>query len=143
MRPSIASPCGNQGEGFVPQQLTIAFDGDLPAQHRSLKECVAACVYRQRGGVTAVAGRLDMQPSHLSEVLGGGGDRNRKFDLDELEHYITAYSDPTPVLYLVAKYLGDHGAEQMAAQQQLLTLLQQLPAIAAAAGVTVPKAKRR
>jgi len=65
------------------QQLSLSFDPDLADQHRSLKECVACRVYQQRGGVTAVAGKLDLSPSHLSEVLAGGGDRHRKFDLDE------------------------------------------------------------
>jgi hypothetical protein len=120
--------------------LAIAYEPGLIDQHRSLKECVAACVYRQRGGVTAVAGKLDLSPSHLSEVLGGGGERNRKFDLDELERYVQAYGDTTPILYLCAKYLGDHGSDQAAAAQQLRAVLDQLPALLAAAGV---QAKRR
>lgn len=139
---NVPSGCGNQWESAVPQQLTIAFDSDL-LQHRSLKDCVAACVYRQRGGVTAVAGRLDMQPSHLSEVLGGGGERNRKFDLDELEAYVREFNDLTPIHYLVAKYCGDAAAEQAAAQQQLLTLLQQLPSLAAAAAKPQRRSRNR
>ena len=140
---TVPPACGNQGDDVVPQQMTIDLDQTLLAQHRSLKDCVAACIYRQRGGITAVAGRIDMQPSHLSEVLGGGGERNRKFDLDELERYIQQFNDTTPILYLAAKYLNDSGAEQQAAQQQLRALLQALPAVAAAAGVVPAGGRRR
>lgn len=68
------------------QQLALSFDPDMAEQYRSLKECVASRVYNQRGGIAAVAGKLDLSPSHLSEVLGGGGDRHRKFDL-ALRHH--------------------------------------------------------
>jgi hypothetical protein len=135
MRSTVPHPCGKQGDEAVPQQLAIAYEAGLLDQHRSLKECVAACVYRQRGGITAVAGKLDMSPSHLSEVLAGGGERHRKFDLDEFERYVATYGDTTPILYLVAKYLGQHGTDQAAAAQQLRAMLDQLPSLLAAAGV--------
>lgn len=99
---------------------------------------MAARIYAQRGGVTAVAGKLDMRPSHLSEVLGGGGDRGRKFDLDELERYIEAYQDFTPILYLCAKFLGDQHASQAAATARLN---EQLQALMETLGQTGVKAK--
>ncbi len=140
MRSSVPPPCGNQGEEVVPQQLAISYEPGLVDQHRSLKECVAACVYRQRGGITAVAGKLDLSPSHLSEVLAGGGERHRKFDLDEFERYVQAYGDTTPILYLCAKYLSSQGTDQAAAALQLRAMLEQLPGLLAAAGV---QGKRR
>lgn len=115
--------------------MTLDFDPGLAEQHRSLKECLAARVYQQRGGLTAVAGRLDMSPSHLSEVLAGGGDRHRKFDLDELERYIETYRDATPVLYLIAKYLPDAAAQHAAAMGRLAELADALPALLAQAGM--------
>lgn len=123
-----------------PTQLALSLDPGLAEQHRSLKECVAARIYQQRGGITAVAGRLDMQPSHLSEVLGGGGDRHRKFDLDELERYIVEFDDVTPILWLVSRYLQEEGAAQAHAMQQLAKLADVLPGLLAQAGMA--KAKR-
>ena len=79
--------------------------------------------------------KLDMSPSHLSEVLAGGGDRHRKFDLDELEAYIARYNDPTPILYLVAKYLPDAASASAAAMQRLAEFADALPALLAHAGV--------
>lgn len=118
-----------------PAQLSLSFDPDLADQYRSLKECVAGRVYQQRGGISAVAGRLDMSPSHLSEVLGGGGERNRKFDLDELERYIREYRDFTPILYLVAKFMPDASAAQAAAIEQLAAFTAQFPQIVAQLGL--------
>lgn len=100
----------------APTQLSLSFDPGLAEHHRSLKECLACRIYQQRGGLTAVAGKLDMSPSHLSEVLAGGGDRHRKFGLDELEKYVETYKDPTPILYLIAKYLPDAAAANTAAR---------------------------
>lgn len=123
------------------EQLSIQFEPELTDRYRSLKECVAACVYRQRGGLTAVAGKLDMSPSHLSEVLGGGGDRHRKFDLDELERYIRTYQDFEPILYLCARFLGDRHAEQSAAITRLSEQLRDMAELITKAGIKPAKGR--
>lgn len=138
----VLPACGNLGEIVIPQnptQLSLSFDSDLAEQHRSLKECVAARVYQQRGGLTAVAGKLDMSPSHLSEVLAGGGERNHKFDLDELERYIEQYRDFTPILYLVAKFIPDQAVAQANALEQLAEFTQRFPEIVAQLGLAKRK----
>lgn len=124
-------------------QLSLSFDPDLAEQHRSLKECVAGRIYQQRGGIAAVAGKLDMSPSHLSEVLAGGGDRHRKFDLDELEEYIAKYRDFTPILYLVAKFMPDASTAHAAAIEQLAAFTQQFPQIVAQLGLGATKGRAR
>ena len=136
MASTLPRNSGNQGEESFPQaQLALELDSTLVSQHRSLKECVAARVYQQRGGVTAVAGKLDVSPSHLCEVLGGGGDRHRKFDLDELERYIASYGDVTPILYLVAKYMPTEAAQQQSTLDKLHRLLDEVPGLLAGLGV--------
>jgi hypothetical protein len=137
------SSSGNVGDNVVPlqpAQLSLALDPTIVDQHRSLKECLAARIYQQRGGVMAVAGKLDMSPSHLSEVLGGGGDRHRKLDLDEFERYVRVFNDVTPVLYLVAKYLPSLEDQQRIALEQLQAMRGQLDALIGA--VAPPKRKR-
>ncbi len=126
-----------------PTQLSLTFDPDLAEQFISLKDCVSTQIHRQRGGIRAVAGKLDMSPSHLSEVLGGGGERNRKFDLDELEAYIEEFEDLTPIQYLIAKYMPDQAVAQAHAFGQISALAEQLPQLFAAAGVKVPKKIRK
>lgn len=117
------------------QQLQLPLDLKLIEQHQSLKECVAARVYAQRGGVTAVAGRLDLSPSHLSEVLGGGGERNRKFDVNELVRFMETSGDLTPLHWLNAKFLANPEAQRQHALEQLANAAQVLPGLLAAAGL--------
>lgn len=126
---------GNQRERSVPgvpmsEQLTLTLTPSLTVQHSSLKECVAAGVYRR--GVVGVAGKINRQPSHLSEALSGH-DR-RKFDLDDLEAYIEKTGDTDPVLYLVQKFMRDPKVVQQEALERLVTIAEQLPGMLAQAG---------
>ena len=142
---TVKNASGIQWENVFPQtptQLSLQIDQELVGQHRSLKECVAARMYGQRGGLTAVAGKLDLSPSHLCEVLAGGGDRNRKFDLDELEAYIEKFKDVTPVLYLVAKFMPDQVAQHEHVMQNLSRIVDELPSLLAQAGINRRKRTR-
>jgi len=114
-------------------QLTLSLEPGVTA-HPSLKACMAAGVYQR--GVTTVAGKLDLSPSHLSEALSGS--ERRKLDVDDLEAYIERTGDTTPIMYLVAKYLRDPGVIQHEALQRLVGLADQLPALLAAAGLAKP-----
>lgn len=120
------------------QQLTLSLEQDLPARFGSLKECIAAGVYHR--GVVAVAGKIDKQPSHLSEALSGS-DR-RKLDVDDLELYIERTGDLRPVHYLIAKFLGDPGVAQQEALAQLAEMTKLLPGLMAAAGLTAKTGRR-
>lgn len=114
------------------RQMTLAFDDDLVTAHRNVRDCVAAGIYRR--GLKRVAGDLDLAPGNLSAALGD--DSARKFGVDELERYIQTSGDKTPVYYLVAKYLGDEGAARDQALGQVQELLQNLPAMLSAAGLS-------
>lgn len=114
-------------------QLTLALDPGA-AIHPSLKACMAAGVYQR--GVTTVAGKLDLSPSHLSEALSGS--ERRKLDVDDLEAYIQATGDTTPIMYLIAKYLRDPAVIQHEALARLVGLADQLPVLLAQAGLVKP-----
>lgn len=118
------------------QQLTLNLEPGLAVRHRTLKECLAVGIYSR--GLQAVAGKLDVSPSHLSEALSGS-DR-RKFDLDHLERYIEVTGDTTPVLYLVAKFLRDPAVTQQEALAKLAVLADLVPGLLAQAGLD-PRAK--
>lgn len=111
----------------TPAQLSLSLDPALSDRHASLKSCFAACVYGI--GIERVASKLDLSPSHLSEALGGGGDRGRKVDLDWLERYVATYGDTTPVLYLVAKFLRDPSANDAARADRIENLLGELASL--------------
>ena len=112
-------------------QLTLDMDPGLAERYSSLKECVAAGVYRH--GLKRAASKLFVYPGNLSVMLSGDGQRH--FDLDLLEQYIEAFDDVTPILYLMAKYCGDRMADQSDALQRVQSLLEQLPGLLDAAGV--------
>lgn len=121
------------------QQLTLSLEPGIATRYRSLRECMATGVYQR--GVVAVAGKIDKQPSHLSEALASN-DR-RKLDVDDLEAYIERTGDTLPVLYLVAKFLQDPAVVQQEALAKIASLAEQLPALLAAVGMQVGKAGRR
>jgi len=120
------------------QQLTLQFDQTLTQRFRCVRDVVAQGVYKR--GLKATAGDLDMAPGNLSVALAD--DSQRKFGVDELERYIERTGDKTPILYLVARYLGDEAAARHNALEEAAQLLQQLPQLLAAAGIAAKKGKR-
>jgi hypothetical protein len=123
------------------RQMTLPLDEALVGAHRSLRDCVAAGVYRR--GLKSVAMDLDLSPGNLSVALSD--DPHRKFSVDDLERYVQSTGDKTPIFYLVAKYMGDEAAARDQALGQVAELLQNLPAMLSAAGLQAlaPKATRK
>lgn len=121
------------------RQLTLDWDGSIVGAHRSVRDCIAAGVYRR--GLKTVAMDLDLSPGNLSVALSD--DPHRKFSVDELERYVQATGDKTPIYYLVAKYLGDEASARDQALGQVAELLQQLPSMLAAAGLNDGRKGRR
>jgi hypothetical protein len=121
------------------RQLTLDLDGNILTAHRSLRDCVAAGVYRR--GLKAVAADLDLSPGNLSVALSD--DPHRRFGVDDLERYVQCTGDKTPIYYLVGKYLGDEAAARDQALGQVAQLLQELPAILSAAGLNTTPSKTR
>jgi hypothetical protein len=120
------------------RQLTLELDETLLDRHGSLRDCLAQVIYSR--GLKKVAGELNLSPGNLSVALSE--DTARKFGIDELEAYIKAFGDKTPIYYLIAKYLGDEGAVRDHALHQVVELLQRLPALADAAGLQAARPKR-
>lgn len=92
-----------------------------------------------RRGLKSVAADLDLSPGNLSMALSD--DPHRRFGVDDLERYIQATGDKTPIYYLVAKYLGDEAAARDQALGQVAELLQNLPAMLSAAGLPSTKGR--
>ena len=126
-------------------QMTLTLEPGVSVRHRDLRDCMAAGVYAR--GLTAVAGRIDLSPSKLSEKLSGGnGDRHRDIGLGEFERYIDATGDVTPIHYLIDKYLRDPALQQAEAIARVAALTEQLAAVMSAAGLSTqlqPKRGRR
>lgn len=112
-------------------QLTLDLEPNLADRFRSLKEAVAAGVYKR--SLKQIAGDLDVAPGNLSVMLSDDGQRH--FDLNLLEAYIQETGDKTPIHYLVAKYCGDRAAEHEAALERVHEALRELPTLIEMAGV--------
>jgi len=119
--------------------MTLALDESLVPAHRSLRDCVAAGIYRR--GLKTVAMDLDLSPGNLSVALSD--DPHRKFSVDDLERYMQATGDKTPIHYLIAKYMGDEASARDQALGQVAELLQNLPGMLAAAGLPTATARGR
>lgn len=122
------------------RQLSITFSPGISQRSRSLREHMAVQVYQR--GLVETAGRLDLSPSKLTEKLAGSdsGGKPRAMTIDELERYVDITGDVSPIHYLVEKYLHDPEVAQREALAKLAGLVEELPALLAAAGV---KAKGR
>ena len=118
-------------------QMTLDLDTGMTDRFRSVKEVVAAGVYRR--GLKRCAGDLDVAPGNLSVQLAGDGQRH--FDTDLLERYIEVTGDKSPIYYLVARYCGDQGAARDEALERVQSLLSELPALLANAGVNKRRGK--
>lgn len=100
-------------------QLTLSFEQGIGERYKSLRECVAAGVYRNGLGNTAID--LDVAPGNLSVQISD--DPSRHFSVDSLERYIEKTRDTTPIYYLIDKFLADKakdGEAEMAAALQAL-----------------------
>lgn len=109
-------------------QLTLDFEPSLNEKHPHLLDCVRAVAYSHRNPLKTIAMDMDLSQSELSRKLSGNPDDPRRFTLDDLERFIAATGDMTPIYWLVAKFLEDEGAKQQRAIQQLA---KQLPDILA------------
>lgn len=124
------------------QQMSLSFEPGMSARSRSLREHLATMVYQR--GLTAVAGKIDLSPSKLTEKLAGqdSGGKPRGFTVDELEAYIAATGDTSPVLYLVDKFLRDPTVVQQEAMAQIAPALAAVLQMAVAAGLMPQQAGR-
>lgn len=113
----MKSPVISQHEG----QLTLSFEQGLSERYTCLRECVAAGVYRNGLGNTAID--LDVAPGNLSVQLSS--DPARHFSVDSLERYIQKTGDTTPIYYLIDKFLKANEAENGAEMAALMQVLKQ------------------
>lgn len=120
--------------------MTLDFDSGVGV-HRSLRDCVAAGIYRR--GLKVVAADLDVSPGNLSSALSD--DPHRKFSVDELEKYIEQYRDYAPIYYLAKRFLSDQASARDAALAQVNEQLQSVLSMMAAAGLptTTPPGRGR
>ena len=121
------------------RHLSITYQGGLTHTSRSLRELLLVQV-QHNGGVVAVAGKMDLAPSKLSEKLAGGdtSGKPRGMTIDELERYIKETGDVAPVHYLVEKFLTCPDAQHAEAIAQFTNLARAMAPLAQSLGIKWP-----
>lgn len=119
-------------------QLTLDFEPGLVERHGSLLDCIRQSAYTHRSPLKTIAADMDQSQSDLSRKLAGNPDDPRRFSVDDLEKFIRATGDVTPILYLVEKYLADEDAKQRAAHQQLAKMLPDVLALIKTVSGAIP-----
>lgn len=116
-------------------QLTIAYEPGLAERHLSLRDCMVSQVYQRGHG--AIAAKLDIAPSKLTEKLAGvdSSGKPRGMTIDEFERYLDKTGDLTPIYYLLDRFARDPDVAQQEALARLAALADALPALLAAAGL--------
>jgi len=115
-------------------QMTLDFSPGMTERYASVLDCVRERAYCHRNPLKTIAADMDMSQSDLSRKLAGNPDDPRRFTLDDLERFLTATGDMTPIYYLVEKYLSDDDAKQRRAIAQLARQLPDMLALLKAAG---------
>jgi hypothetical protein len=119
-------------------QLKLDFEPGINDQFRTLKQCVAACVYGYRGGLGTVAAACDVSPSALSRMLNENEDDPRHLPIDFLTKIIEVTGDIRPLQWLAAKFVPDEDTRRDMALSRIEQILPGLVADLAAI-----KGKRR
>lgn len=110
-------------------QMTLDFTPGLAERHSSLLSCVRETVYSQRNPLKTIAADMDMSQSELSRKLSENPDDPRRFTVDDLESFIKATGDVTPIYYLIERFLEDEAVKQQRAMSELLKIAPQLAAL--------------
>jgi hypothetical protein len=114
----MKSPVIKETEG----QLTLSFEPGISERYPNLRECIAAGIYRNGLGNTAID--LDIAPGNLSVQISA--DPSRHFSVDSLERYIEKTGDTTPVYYLIEKFLKDKASSKEAEMAAMLQAFKQM-----------------
>lgn len=114
-------------------QLTIDFTPGLTERHACLLDCVRQGAYSHRSPLKTIAADMDMSQSELSRKLSGNPDDPRNLSVSDLQKYIEATSDTTPIYWLIEKYLQDDAVKQKQAMAALTKALPDLLALFKAA----------
>lgn len=124
-------------------QLTLNFEPGLSERHRTLKGCVRERVYGNGAPLKVLAGNMDLSETELTRKLSDNPNDTRDLNCDDLEAFIRATGDVTPIYYLIEKYAVSLEAKRAFASAELARALPGLLALAkAAAGEQAGLAKR-
>ncbi len=117
-------------------QLSLNFEPGLSERHKSLKGCVRERVYSHLKPLKVIAADMDLSETELTRKLSENPNDTRRFDCDDLEAYIEATGDHTPIYYLIEKFAVSTEAKKAYAAAELAKALPGILALAKQLGAT-------
>lgn len=112
-------------------QLVLDFEPGLTDAHLSLRDLMAARVYKRGLGNTAID--LNQSPGNLSVQLSQSPERH--FSIESFELYLEKSKDYLPIYYLIEKFLSNPDTKRDAAQAELLNELGKIQELMKRAGL--------
>lgn len=107
----------------------LSLEPGLAERFDSALDCVRAGVYSSHRPLKAIAAEMDTSVSTLSRKLAAHPDDPRHFTLADLEQYVCATGDTTPISWLVARYMQPAADRRQQALDQLAALAPMLSAL--------------
>lgn len=117
-------------------QLTLELQSHVRQRFGSLRECLHWTVLNDPRGIKAVAADCDLSVSELSRRLHPSDDDPRSCDVNLMVRVMHSTRDLAPLHWLMSEFLQDDDTKRRAAVDQLSTLMPQIAAPLADAGVT-------
>lgn len=117
--------------------MTLDFTPGLTDRHDSLLSCIREAAHTHHNPLKTIAADMDLSLSELSRKLGNNPDDPRKFSVSDLERFIAATGDVTPIYYLIERFLEDESLRHRRALAELVKLAPQLAALIKQAGGAV------
>jgi len=114
-------------------QLSLDFQPGLTERYDTLLACVSAGAYNHAKPLKSIAMDMDMSPSDLSRKLADNPNDPRRFTVGDLEAYIRATGDTTPIIYLAQKFCVDSEFKRREALSALAQMAPQIQALLKAA----------
>ncbi len=98
----------------------------LTERYDTVLDCVRGSLHQQPRPLKSIAMDMDMSQSDLSRKLSDNPDDPRRFSVGDLERYIEATGDTTPIRYLAQKYCVDNETRKREALTALAALAPQI-----------------
>lgn len=122
------------------QQFSLDFEAGLTERFPRWRDTFIKVVYSGRGGLNTAAAACDVSPTDLTKRLSGEY-VDRPLRLEDIEAILTEKKDPTPIFWLIERFLRDPDAKKHEALSRIPVLVAQLEATLAQAGG--PKVAKR
>ena len=112
---------------LAPAQLTIDFEPSLAERFPTLRQYIAHRASLQAKPQKVIAADMDMSPSVLSRKLNPAEGDTQRFNLDDLEGYLSSTGDVSAVIeYLASKYMDSADARKARVLSKVESLLPEL-----------------